>query len=236
MAFDLEALRDANPLSTFIGERLKLKREGREYVCLCPFHQERTPSFKINDAKGLFYCFGCGVGGDIFDFVQHYDKCDFTTACEYLGGQKVPSGKPPLKLVKPAIEPLRSAPAPEDHIWFEAGDAILAWKPEDNRTITYRPDNVWAYTDVDGGLTSYVIRINFDNGKKIFVPLRPVYRGDEIVWATAHPDPPRPLYGLHRLKEGGEVFICEGEKAADACHILMKSPSISALWREPQAR
>lgn len=229
MLHDLDAIRDANPLSTFIGGRLKLKREGHEWVALCPFHQEKTPSFKVNDQKGLFYCFGCAENGDIFDFVQKYHHCDFPTACDYLaGGKPAPTDKPILKLVKPAIEPLRSAPVPDDHILFEDGDPLTAWKPEDNRTITYRPDSVWAYTDLAGALTSYVIRINFDNGKKIFVPLRPVYRGDEIVWATAHPDTPRPLYGLERLVQPGAVFVCEGEKSADACQKLLGLPSLSA--------
>jgi DNA primase len=48
---------------------LELKRQGREYVGLCPFHQERTPSFTVNPDKNLFYCFGCGTGGDSIKFV-----------------------------------------------------------------------------------------------------------------------------------------------------------------------
>ena len=228
MMHDLEALKDQNPLSTFIGQRLKLKREGREFVCLCPFHQEKTPSFKINDAKGMYYCFGCGAHGDIFDFVQRFHSCNFTTACEYLGGEKIPTGRPPLKLVKPAIEPLRSAPVPDSHIMFEAGDTITAWKPDDNRTTTYRPDGVWAYTTEAGDLTHYVIRINFDGGKKIFIPLRPVYRGDDVVWATAHAETPRPMYGLDRLSGTGDVVIVEGEKSADAASAILGGACLSA--------
>lgn len=230
MAFDLEALRDSNPLSDYIGARLKLKREGREWVASCPFHQEKTPSFKINDAKGLFYCFGCGEHGDIFDFVQKHYRCDFPTACEYLGGTPTPaeSARPKLKLVHPTVEPLRAASVPDSHTPFRAGEPIVAWKPDDNRVITYHPDHVWAYQTVAGALSHYTIRINFENGRKIFVPLRPVWRGEAVVWATAHMDTPRALYGLERLLQAGEVFICEGEKSADACALLLSAPSLSA--------
>lgn len=230
MAYDLEALRDNNPLSEYIGARLNVKREGREWVASCPFHEEKTPSFKINDAKGLFYCFGCGENGDIFDFVQKHYRCDFPTACEYLGGTPTPAegARPKLKLVHPAVEPLRPAPVPDSHDEFKAGIPIIAWKPDDNRIITYHPDHVWAYKTAEGDITHYTIRINFADGKKIFIPLRPVYRGETIVWAAAHMDTPRPLYGLERLAHTGEVYLCEGEKSADACQTLLSAASLSA--------
>jgi twinkle protein len=56
-----------------IGERVKLRREGGEHVGLCPFHTEKTPSFKVNQADRFFKCFGCGKQGDVFDFLQFMD-------------------------------------------------------------------------------------------------------------------------------------------------------------------
>jgi hypothetical protein len=57
-----------------------LRRTGRQYLGLCPLHSERHPSFYIHPDKKIFYCFGCGFGGDIFDFVQRAEDCDFLEA------------------------------------------------------------------------------------------------------------------------------------------------------------
>lgn len=231
MAHDVEALRENNRLSDFIGARLNLKREGQEYAALCPFHKERHASLKVNDAKQIWKCFGCDKGGDIFDFVQEYHRCDFPTACEYLGGAPIPTGAPPTprpKLVHPAVEPLRAAEVPDSHTGFVPGQPIQAWKPEDNRQVVYTPDAVYDYKSATGETTHYVIRINFAEGRKIFVPLRPVWRGESIVWATAHMDTPRPLYGLERLQSAGDVYLCEGEKSADACAVLLSVVALSA--------
>lgn len=70
--------RDADPLR-IIGEVVALKRRGARWVGLCPFHQEKTPSFTVND-EGLWYCFGCGEGGDLLKFVMQYEGADFADA------------------------------------------------------------------------------------------------------------------------------------------------------------
>lgn len=57
-----------------------LRRSGRQYIGLCPFHSERHPSFYVHPEQKLFYCFGCCAGGDIFDFVQRTEGCDFLEA------------------------------------------------------------------------------------------------------------------------------------------------------------
>ncbi len=63
-------VRQTLPLSTLIGERVKLRRKGKDHTGLCPFHSEKSPSFTVNDEKGFYYCFGCGAKGDHFDFVM----------------------------------------------------------------------------------------------------------------------------------------------------------------------
>jgi len=70
-----------------IGQYVELHKMGREYVGLCPFHAERTPSFSVNLEKQLFHCFGCGEGGSVFDFVMKMENCDFKTAVKNLGLQ-----------------------------------------------------------------------------------------------------------------------------------------------------
>lgn len=67
-----------------IGQFLKLRKRGINYIANCPFHNEKTPSFNINPAKGIFKCFGCGKGGDVVTFVEEYEKFSFTEAIRWL--------------------------------------------------------------------------------------------------------------------------------------------------------
>jgi DNA primase len=63
-----------------IGEYVRLKKAGQNFIGLCPFHQEKTPSFAVHPVKQIYHCFGCGVGGDVFKFVMELEKCDFPEA------------------------------------------------------------------------------------------------------------------------------------------------------------
>src|SRR3954467_13118811 len=80
-----ERVRDAVDMVDLVGTRTELRRAGvKRYEGLCPFHDERTPSFGIDPAQKLFYCFGCSEGGDAFKFVQLTEGLDFKGALEYL--------------------------------------------------------------------------------------------------------------------------------------------------------
>ena len=83
----LDELRARLPLSEVIGRRIPVTRAGREFKACCPFHNEKTPSFTINDTKGFFHCFGCGAHGDIIGFVIQYDRISFPEAIELLAQQ-----------------------------------------------------------------------------------------------------------------------------------------------------
>jgi len=63
-----------------IGEYVRLKKTGANFTGLCPFHQEKTPSFAVHPVKQIYHCFGCGVGGDVFKFVMEMEKCSFPEA------------------------------------------------------------------------------------------------------------------------------------------------------------
>ncbi|MFH1147313.1 MAG: DNA primase [Pseudomonadota bacterium] len=63
-----------------IGDYISLKRVGRDYQGLCPFHPDKTPSFKVSEEKNVFHCFGCGAGGDVFSFLTAYHKISFDQA------------------------------------------------------------------------------------------------------------------------------------------------------------
>jgi DNA primase len=82
---DKDKVRDAVDLVDLISTRTELRRSGPgEYKGLCPFHDERTPSFHVSADKGMYYCFGCGAGGDAFRFVQETEGLDFVGALESL--------------------------------------------------------------------------------------------------------------------------------------------------------
>ena len=83
----LEELRTRLPLSEVIGKRIRLSRAGREYKGCCPFHNEKTPSFYVNDDKQFFHCFGCGAHGDIIGFTMRYEQLSFPEAIENLAAQ-----------------------------------------------------------------------------------------------------------------------------------------------------
>jgi len=81
---DRQRVRDASDIVAVVGEHLALKPKGREYVGLCPFHEDRNPSMCVIPAKQIFHCFVCGSGGDVFTFIQKYHSMGFREALEYL--------------------------------------------------------------------------------------------------------------------------------------------------------
>ena len=83
----LDELRARLPLSEVIGNKLKLTRAGREFKGCCPFHNEKSPSFYVNDEKKFFHCFGCGAHGDIIGFTMRHDGQSFPEAIESLAAQ-----------------------------------------------------------------------------------------------------------------------------------------------------
>lgn len=80
----IEQVRSANDIVEVISEHVLLKRQGREYVGLCPFHQEKTPSFFVSPEKQMFYCFGCQAGGDVIRFLMDSQRLTFPEAVERL--------------------------------------------------------------------------------------------------------------------------------------------------------
>ena len=77
-------VRAATDLVALAGEHVALRRQGRRWVGLCPFHSERTPSFTVNAEEGLYYCFGCQAAGDAISFVRAVEHLDFVEAVERL--------------------------------------------------------------------------------------------------------------------------------------------------------
>lgn len=91
----LDEIRARLPVSEVVGRRVRLRRQGREYIGLSPFNREKTPSFTVNDEKGFYHCFSSGKHGDIFRFVMETEGLSFPEAVERLAGEAgVPLPKP----------------------------------------------------------------------------------------------------------------------------------------------
>ena len=82
--YDLDEIRRRADITEIISPHVALRKAGRRLVGLCPFHQERTPSFGVDPESGLWHCFGCKAGGDLFRFVEMIEKVDFNEAVEML--------------------------------------------------------------------------------------------------------------------------------------------------------
>lgn len=111
----LAELRDRVPLGDVVGRHVRLVRQGRELVGLCPFHGERSPSFAVVEAKGFYHCFGCGAHGDAVDFLMAIEGVDFVGAVEIAATiAGMVAGELP-KPVRPPAKPLRLSPAEMEH-------------------------------------------------------------------------------------------------------------------------
>jgi len=83
----IEQIAAANDIAEVIGSYFPLKRAGANFKALCPFHQEKTPSFTVSPSRQTFHCFGCGVGGSVFRFVMDYEHVDFPSAVRKLAAR-----------------------------------------------------------------------------------------------------------------------------------------------------
>jgi DNA primase len=84
---DIVRVRESSDIVAIVSEHVQLKRVGRRFSGLCPFHTEKSGSFSVNQEQGLYYCFGCGAKGDVITFVREIEHVDFVGAVEFLAGK-----------------------------------------------------------------------------------------------------------------------------------------------------
>ncbi len=102
----IEKIKERADIIEIASNYTKLKKSGRRYVGLCPFHTEKTPSFTVDPEKGLYHCFGCGAGGDIFTLVMEKEGMDFPSALEFLAKKYnivIPKKTSPTKKIEDDI-------------------------------------------------------------------------------------------------------------------------------------
>ena len=80
----IEEVRSRNDIVDLISTYVPLKKKGSSYFGLCPFHNEKSPSFSVSRDKQMYYCFGCGAGGNVFTFLMEYENFSFPEALKYL--------------------------------------------------------------------------------------------------------------------------------------------------------
>jgi DNA primase len=96
----VEEIRNSNDIVEVISDYVQLKKQGKNYIGLCPFHGEKTPSFSVSPDKQLYHCFGCGAGGNVFSFVMEMDGFSFVEAVVHLG-KRAHIELPNIEVTKP---------------------------------------------------------------------------------------------------------------------------------------
>ena len=80
----IEEVRQKNDIVDVVSQYVRLTRRGSTYFGLCPFHNEKTPSFSVTPGKQMYYCFGCGAGGNVYNFIMEYENYTFGEALKHL--------------------------------------------------------------------------------------------------------------------------------------------------------
>ena len=96
---DVDLIKQKIDIGDLIGSYIPVKRAGRNLKALCPFHNEKTPSFVISPERQIWHCFSCGKGGDIFTFIEEYERLDFSESLKLL------AEKAGIKLRKNVFKP-----------------------------------------------------------------------------------------------------------------------------------
>jgi len=142
-AAHIETLRDRAKLSDFVGKRVILSERGGEYHGLCPFHEEKTPSFTVHDTKGFYHCFGCGAHGSVYDWLMEQQGMTFVEAVRLLESATGLDDPAAAEKARADIERARKMRA-EEEARREAKDlhrAVATWKaarePQDSAVSLY---------------------------------------------------------------------------------------------------
>lgn len=217
-----------------IDARVPLTKSGVEWEACCPFHTEKSPSFKVNKQKQFYNCFGCGANGDAIKFVQDYEGVSFKEACRILGAD-IPEEGTPAQPEKRAVR--TSVRASEE-------SEASPWEPvipvPENHAMPFaahvkrgKPEITWRYLDQNGRLLGLIYRFKTSTGGKEVMPLtwcKNKETGKEEWRWMAFPEP-RPLYGLDQMamRPDAPVLLVEGEKCKDAAAQALPG-YVAASW------
>lgn len=227
---DTKALLARVDLVEVVGRYVKLKRAGKEFSGLCPFHDEHTPSFTVIPLKGFVHCFGCGAHCDAIGFLMRHLGVDFREAVRQLDGNALAEPAARAQRERPAYVPdvkwLPLLPVPDDapEVMADAHWTVPVWNPKRGKASRLKLQRLDAYRNAHGRLLGYVARAEIkdrDTGKpKKWTPTITwcVSPSGARQWCLQAFPEPRPLLGLDALfdKPEAPVLIVEGEKCRAA--------------------
>lgn len=184
-----------------VSKYVSLHKKGREYVGVCPFHDDHDPSLRVNVEKNIFKCFGCGKGGSPYMFVKLYNEKNNTN---YRVDNSIQT--PPKQEFKDRIDDWRIiAPVP---VWVE--------QPSFRHFNYGVPSDVFRFTNDKGVTMFYTCRFNMPDGGKEVLPYTYCTNGKQAKWMWKGMKDNRPLYGLTKLvRNTNPVVVVEGEGKCD---------------------
>lgn len=227
---DVPALLARVDLFDVVHRYVKLTKAGKEFSGLCPFHDERSPSFSVIPAKGFVHCFGCGAHHDAIGFLMRYLGVDFREAVRQLDSGALAEADGRAERPRPVYEPdlkwvpLMPVPADAPDVMADGQWTIPIWNPKRNKATRMKLQRLDAYRDAQGRLLGYVARAlitDRDTGKeKKWTPTITwcVSPTGARQWCLQHFPDPRPMLGLDALfaKPDAPVLVVEGEKCRAA--------------------
>lgn len=140
---EVEELKSKADIYSIISGYVKLKKTGRNYTGLCPFHKEKTPSFTVDPSKQLYHCFGCGEGGDVISFIEKIENTEFMEAVEFLAKKvgyslkySYSSSRQPSKLKNRLVELNELARKYYNFVLFNSKKGLFSMNYLKNRGFT----------------------------------------------------------------------------------------------------
>lgn len=246
----IDALKRSVSISHLIGQSVKLDAHGKG---LCPFHNEKTPSFHVNEKKGVYKCFGCGESGDTVKWLTEGRGMPFHQALDYLSGKSgIQLPAPRLAVDKPGHKtvewsavlpvPEKAPPLIRSGGWTaEVFNPRAAERGQDRTSKPYKPDHVASYQDAEGRQIGYVLRMEMSDGSKYTpqiawaVPSNAPTGSDPIKigrWALVTMGDAKPMYRAEELARHPEktVIVVMGEKKADALQKIVGNGAVVVSW------
>lgn len=209
-------------LSDVVGRYVSLKKEGAEYIGICPFHDDTKPSLKVNDIKGVWKCFSCGMGGDGLEFIKLHKKLDLIPALIHAGKmfglsddytQNMPVNTIPDKKTKKNDKWSVDEFCP---IGVKPNEAIEIYNTNTDKYSTIRPVLAHHFLDDNGNILGVEIRIKISDTEKI----TPIIRYGTVMgrrtWIYKGFDGVYPLYNQQVIADNTRgIILVEGPKKAD---------------------
>ena len=229
MAVDVEGLKATFTITEVVALYVELKRNGREYKGLCPFHADRRPSLAVVPHKDFFYCHSCGVGGDAIAFVQRIEGVTFQKAAEIIEGNKSNRKVIPFPKLMPAEIKRKTVAPPTEQV----GPPDMRIANNDDPPHPWKMTKTWTYYGTRREVLFYVNRYEWwDAAGELWKSYRAFTFSEADGWRNNHWQGPRPLYNLHTLTQSPEKPVCivEGEKCADAANTLGGGRWVATTW------